>query len=137
MAEGAPAVKEQRTVLVVDDEPSIRDLIVVVLEEEGYRALAASSGVFALHLVATEQPDLVLLDMMMPKMDGRETLRRLRLLPEWQNTPVVVMSAAVTAANVGDGVAAFIAKPFDLGALLDTIAGVLDGHSLGDPIARS
>ncbi|MBA3414348.1 MAG: response regulator [Chloroflexia bacterium] len=128
---------DKRTVLVVDDEPSIRDLIVVVLEEEGYRALAAGSGVFALHLVATEQPDLVLLDMMMPQMDGRETLRRLRQLPEGQTTPVVVMSAAVTAANVGDGVAAFIGKPFDLGALLETIAGILDGRSLGDSIAES
>ena len=118
---------EQPTILVVDDEPSIRDLIVAVLEEEGYLARGAHSGFAALDLVPELRPDLVLLDMMMPQMDGRETIRRLRQLPDGGRTPVIVMSAAVSAEGAGEGMAAFIAKPFDLVALLDTIASVLDG----------
>jgi CheY-like chemotaxis protein len=67
--------------------------------------------------------------MMMPQMDGRETIRRLRQLPDGRRTPVIVMSAAVSAEHAGEGMAAFIAKPFDLVALLDTIASVLDGEA--------
>lgn len=136
-AKGPQSAMAQRTILVVDDEPSIRDLIVAVLEEEGYRALAAGTGFAALGLVPTERPDLVLLDMMMPQMDGRETMRRMRQLPGGRQVPVVVMSAAVTADRAGEGVAAFLAKPFDLIALLDTIDGVLGGSLPANTIVES
>ena len=129
MSKGLPTEMEQPTILVVDDEPSIRDLIVAVLEEEGYLAHGAHSGSAALDLVPELRPDLVLLDMMMPQMDGRETIRRLRQLPDGRRTLVIVMSAAVSAEHAGEGMAAFIAKPFDLVALLDTIASVLDGEA--------
>lgn len=120
-------------ILVVDDEAAIRDLLVAVLEDEGYVAFGAGTGVDALALVPTERPDLVLLDMMMPKMDGRETLRRLRQLPESQVTPVIIMSAAITAERAGDGGAAFLAKPFDLGALLDAVERALAAGGHGRP----
>ena len=134
---GANASMTERKILVVDDEPSIRDLIVAVLEEEGYRAVAAETGLRALELVPSEHPDLVLLDMMMPHMDGQETMRQLRQTPEGEDLPVIVMSAAVTADRLRGGVAAFIAKPFDLVALLDTIDGVLDGSLPANTIVRS
>ncbi|MCC6315418.1 MAG: response regulator [Thermomicrobiales bacterium] len=112
-------------ILVVDDETAIRNLIVAVLEEEGYDAIGVASGAAALRVAPTERPDLVLLDMMMPGMDGRETLCRLREYPETRSTPVIVMSAAVTAEQCGPEAAAFLPKPFDLVVLLDTIEQAL------------
>jgi CheY-like chemotaxis protein len=114
------------TILVVDDEAAIRNLILAVLEDEGYRAIGAASGVAALELAPTDPPDVVLLDLMMPVLDGRETLRRLRRLPVGTNVPVVIMSAAITAGTPveGDHVA-FLPKPFDLVALLDAVEAAL------------
>ena len=114
-----------RKVLVVDDEPAIRDLILAVLEDEGYVAFGASSGPQALALVSAEQPDLVLLDIMMPEMDGREAYRRLREMPTAAGLPVVMMSAAYAADRVPTGIAAFLPKPFDLDHLLALIARAL------------
>ena len=114
-------------ILVVDDEPAIRELIVAVLEDEGYEAIGTGSGSRALELLPRERPDLVLMDIMMPEMDGREALRRMRQRPEWAATPVVLMSAA---AVVGPGSgAAFLAKLFDLDFLLGIVASLLAGGS--------
>jgi len=114
-----------RKVMVVDDEPSIRDLIVAVLEDEGYAVVAATNGRRALELMPSERPDLVIMDIMMPEMDGREAYRRLRDLPDLAHTPVVMMSAAVAPDRLTPRVAAFLAKPFDLDLLLTTVARVL------------
>lgn len=119
------ARRDRQTVLVVDDEPAIRDLIVAVLEDEGYRALGAGSGRLALELLPVERPDLVLMDVMMPEMDGREALRRMRAAPGLDQIPVVLMSAAFAPDRVGLCIAAFLPKPFDLDELLDTIADAL------------
>ena len=113
-------------ILVVDDEPAIRELIVAVLEDEGYAAIAAGSGPRALELLPHERPDLVLMDIMMPEMDGREALRRMREHPEWGRIPVVMMSAAFAPDRIGQRVSAFLPKPFDLDHLLATVAGILD-----------
>lgn len=113
------------TVLVVDDEPSIRDLIVAVLQDEGYRAIGAGSGSRALELLPIERPDLIVMDIMMPEMDGREALRRIRTTPNLRHIPVVMMSAAYVPEQIGEEIAAFLPKPFDLDHLLDTIANVL------------
>jgi len=112
----------RRTVLVVDDEPAIRDLIVAVLEDEGYRAIGAGSGSRALELLPIERPDLVLMDIMMPEMDGRELLRRMRQRPDLDRIPVVMMSAAYSPDRIDHAIAGFLPKPFDLDRLLDTIA---------------
>ncbi len=119
----------QPTIMVVDDESAIRNLIVTVLEDEGYRAIGVPSGVAALEVFPTERPDAILLDLMMPVLDGRETLRRLRELPGGLDTPVVIMSAAISSRAGGDDVAAFLAKPFDLIALLDTVELVLSDRN--------
>ena len=81
-------------ILVVDDEPAILDMILAILREEGYTALAAESGPRALDLLPREQPDVLLLDLMMPGMDGREVCRRMRALPDLDNTRIVLISAA-------------------------------------------
>ena len=115
-------------ILVVDDEPAIRELIVAVLEDEGYEAIGAGSGSRALELLPDERPDLVLMDIMMPEMDGREALRRMRERPDLASIPVVMMSAAFAPDRVGQRVAAFLPKPFDLDHLLETVARILDRH---------
>ena len=115
-------------ILVVDDEPAIRDLIVAVLEDEGYAVVAATNGRRALDLLPAERPDLVIMDIMMPEMDGREAYRRLRELPELAHVPVVMMSAASSPDQLSPRVAAFLAKPFDLDDLLETIVDVLEGQ---------
>lgn len=113
------------TILVVDDEPAIRDLIVAVLEDEGYLATGVGSGLRALEIIKQERPAMVLMDIMMPDMDGREALRRIRQIPELARIPVVMMSAAYAAGHLHDENTPFLPKPFDLDHLLQTVAQVI------------
>jgi CheY-like chemotaxis protein len=112
------------TILVVDDEPGIRDVIATLLQDEGYRVLQAQNGAEALKLLPAEKPDLVVLDVMMPLVDGREVLRRLRAMPELQATHVILMSAGLRSAPDYQ-VADFLQKPFDIHQLLGTIERLL------------
>jgi CheY-like chemotaxis protein len=109
------------TVLVVDDEASIRDLVAVMLSDEGYEVVSAGNGQEALHLLAETQPDLVLTDWMMPVMGGEKLLQRL----PGEGLAVIVMSAALDPGFQSAHVAAFLPKPFDLGHLLATVRDVL------------
>lgn len=111
-------------VLVVDDEPALRDLIRAVLEEEGYEVLTAENGRRALELLEEDRPDLVLTDLMMPVMGGHELMHRLRSRPGLDRIPVIVMSTARAASSV-DAAAAFVPKPFDIDQLLAAIRAVL------------
>lgn len=109
-------------ILIVDDEAAIRDLLVEVLADEGYLVVAASNGRAAVAMVLREQPDLVLMDVMMPELDGPGTVRQLRALPESATVPIVLMSAAHhLAPDSADGVS-FVSKPFDLEHLLAVVA---------------
>jgi CheY-like chemotaxis protein len=112
-------MKARATVLVVDDEATIRDLVQLVLEDEGYRVRAAASGAEALAAVARERPDLGLSDISMPQMDGLTLADRLARL----GIPVILMSAVATAADL-PGVP-LIRKPFDLDRLLGLAAALL------------
>ena len=107
--------------MIVDDEPAICSMLQTVLQDEGYQAVAVNSGAEALARVAAERPDVLLVDVMMPGMDGRTLVARLRALPEPPG-PIIMMSAAVRAFAAQPGVVAFLAKPFDLDQLLDSIA---------------
>lgn len=104
------------TVLIADDEPAIVDLLAHFLEDEGYEVRRASDGLSALEIVRQDRPNLIIADVMMPRMDGYELLDELDT--DDAKVPVILMSAAVVSRR--DGVA-FIAKPFDLGELLDLI----------------
>ena len=83
-------------ILVVDDEPAIRKLLRANLEKSGFDALAAGDGAEALKLVERESPDLMVLDIIMPRMDGIETCRRLR---EWSPPPTPSPTGSATANN--------------------------------------
>ena len=106
-----------RSVLIVDDEEDVRAVAQMGLEMgAGWQVITASSGEEALQLAADQQPDVILLDMMMPDMDGRTTLQYLKRDPITQEIPVILMTAKVRSNNP-DGFDAFnaaavFAKPF-------------------------
>lgn len=81
------------TILVVDDEEPIQELLRFNLEKEGYLVGVAKDGQEALDRVAREQPDLIVLDLMLPGMDGLEVCRRLRLIPGFQQIPIIMLTA--------------------------------------------
>ena len=112
-------------ILIVDDEPFNIDLLEQQLEEQGYQTCAARSGEEALEQVAAGKPDLVLLDWMMPGMDGMEVLRRLRATPQWRALPVIMLTARASTqdkvAGLDAGADDYLTKPIDeaeLGARL-------------------
>jgi two-component system, OmpR family, response regulator ResD len=82
--------RKTKKILVVDDEPSIRDLLRVVLESRGFKVIEAGNGLEALHIFEANQPDMVILDVMMPQMDGMECCRRLRTITE---SPILMLTA--------------------------------------------
>jgi DNA-binding response OmpR family regulator len=108
-------------VLVVDDEPGIRAVLAELLIDEGYRVVVAQDGVEALRQIGDVSPDLVLLDLNMPKLTGWEVVERLRALAI--TLPIVIMtagqSATIEAARLG--AAAALPKPFAIDDVLTTI----------------
>ena len=107
-------------VLVVDDDPSIRKMIVAALRREGYDFLEASNGRDALDMMRARQPDLVVLDLMMPLVSGWDVLEERATEPELRKIPVIIVSAnqdPEVGTAMGQGVCAFLPKPFDIGAL--------------------
>jgi two-component system, OmpR family, response regulator MprA len=109
-----------RTVLVVDDEPSVRDALERALKAQHYVVITAPDGMQALDAIADERPELVLLDVLMPVMDGFETCRRLRELGD--RTPVLMLTARDAVGDRVEGLDAgaddYVVKPFALEELL-------------------
>ncbi len=118
-----------KTVLVIDDDQDIVSLVVMVLEVEGYRVQAAADGREGLQKLRQMMPDLILLDMKMPVMDGWEFAREFRAR-YGSNVPIVVLTAAEDARRRAEeiGAVGWIGKPFDL----DTLVAVVDRHVRGD-----
>jgi CheY-like chemotaxis protein len=109
-------------VLVVDDDPAIRRLVCDVLQAYGYSTVDAADGFSAIRLVQSEQPDCVVLDVMMPGLDGHAVLTRIRESDFGRDLPVVMLTAAADDAQAwqawSEGVDYFLAKPFDPDELL-------------------
>ncbi len=115
-----------KTLLVVDDEVGITDALTELLSEEGFLVLVARNGKDGLKRIAEKRPDLVLLDYMMPVMDGRELLLALQADPACQNLPTIMMSAMPRSSIPPDSKpSAFLRKPFELDELLGEIARLL------------
>ena len=116
-------------VLIVEDEPDIRELVVHHLNRDGYLVSAASSGEEALRLVQAVAPDLVLLDLMMPEMDGLEVCRRLRQDPATVSLPIVMLTAKGDEVDrvlgLEIGADDYIVKPFSPKELLARVRAVL------------
>jgi CheY-like chemotaxis protein len=119
------------TVLVVDDEFGIVDVVETILADEGYRVLTASNGKQGLVRLAEEKPDVILLDFMMPILGGAEMLREMAAVPAHRRIPVIMMSSLgeQAVAERCKGYAAFLHKPFRATAVLSTVARVLGAEA--------
>jgi CheY-like chemotaxis protein len=115
-----------KTVLVVDDDLAIRELLSDALAEAGYRVLAVGNGRRAFEITKQERPDVVLADLMLPDLSGRELIRRIRGNEEVASTPVITMSAALPSDAPGT---AFLAKPFDVEDVLRIVQLTLSAQA--------
>lgn len=125
-------------ILAIDDHQDILNLIRLALEPAGFRLIRASDAQEGLALARTELPDLLLLDLMMPKLDGFELLRRVRRHPKLEKLPVIVISAKVNTVDQQrmlqvsepdySSIDAYLGKPFSPGLLLQTVKKVLIKH---------
>ncbi len=119
-------VRPVQVALVVDDEPQIRRLLRVTLEAHGYRVLEATSGNEGVLQVAQRKPDVVLLDLGLPDLDGRTVLKRIR---EWSRVPVIILSVCdqeeEKIAALDAGADDYVTKPFNSGELLARLRAAL------------
>jgi CheY-like chemotaxis protein len=123
-------------VLVVDDDPDILDAICDILEAEGYGVSRARHGLEALEQVDSSRPDVILLDLMMPVMDGVAFSQALRQRPRVSDIPIVVISADGNPQRAtAVGAVGYLAKPFDIDALLAQVAGITHGDDERRPLA--
>jgi two-component system, OmpR family, KDP operon response regulator KdpE len=117
-----PAIR----ILIVDDEPQIRRFLRTSLSAHGYRVVEASCGREAIALTTTERPELLLLDLGLPDMDGLEVINRLR---EWTTVPIIVISVrgqeAEKIAALDGGADDYVTKPFGMGELLARLRAAL------------
>lgn len=113
-------------ILIVDDETTIAEMLGDVLAEEGYEVRLAVHGRAALSEMALWLPDLIISDLMMPVMGGAELARTIRATPDYQDLPIVMMSAgAVQGLPDSDVYQAFVAKPFHLDTMIDLVNQLL------------
>ena len=127
------------TVLAVDDQPTNLRLLDAVLTPHGHRVLTASSGAEALALLETEDVDLVLLDIVMPELDGHDVCRRIRSTPATEFLPVVMITASGSEqrlAALQSGADDFVTKPFDQSELLARVASLARIKRYHDTIRR-
>jgi len=111
-----------KTVLIVDDELDIVEAVKAILEEERYKVITCGNGREALKCLEESKPDLAILDIMMPVMNGYETLKAIRQKPAFEKLPILIMSAITPSVKSKDHAwAGFLKKPFSLRQLLEQV----------------
>lgn len=131
----------KQKILIVDDEPDILELIEYNLKKEGYQVFLASNGQDGINVAKKVQPDLIILDIMMPKMDGIEACRLMRSIPEFKNTFMVFLTARseeyseIAGFNVGAD--DYIAKPIKPRALVSRINAILRRNASNDEVSEN
>lgn len=120
-----------RTVLIVDDEPNIVLSLKFLISQQGYEVRTAGSGEEALQSLREKIPDLVLLDIMMPKPDGYEVCQTIRSTPEWKDIPVIMLTAKGRDVERQKGYAMgaddYLTKPFATHELVTKVRAMLEG----------
>jgi CheY-like chemotaxis protein len=132
-----PVGMGMRRILIVEDYEDVRSMLKILLESEHFRVLEAGSGVEALDLIRSGRPDVILMDLALPGFDGFETIRRIRQIDGFQNTPIIVLTA-YTGQSVYDtaflaGTTYFMAKPIDFDELAELLEQILDDGNRGGP----
>ena len=126
-----------RTVLLVDDEPNIVLSLEFLVEQAGYEARIARDGESALKAIEERKPDLVLLDVMLPRRDGFDVCRTIRANPEWDDIRIVMLTAKGRDSEREKGLAlgadAYITKPFSTREAMEQIKRFLDNKEPGEP----
>jgi DNA-binding response OmpR family regulator len=139
-------VVENKTILIIDDDDDIREFLGDLLESEGYRSQGAARGAEGLAMAASQKPDLILLDIMMPEIDGHETCERLKAGATTHDIPVIMVTVRNDIADISRslvaGASGFIVKPFDSESLLQMVEMVLtarpfDFYTGTEPAAAS
>ncbi|MCK6626122.1 MAG: response regulator [Anaerolineae bacterium] len=122
-----------KRILIVDDEVNIVISVEFLLEQAGYYVRVAHNGEEGLERVATFEPDLVLLDVMMPRLNGFDVCQRIRQNPAWQDIKIIMLTAKGREAEITKGLAlganAYIIKPFSTRELLAEVKRILDESS--------
>jgi DNA-binding response OmpR family regulator len=121
---------ETKTILIVDDEDDVLDLLTVVFEKEGFRTLVAADGKSALMLAYENTPDLILLDVMMPEMDGWQVLRALKVESRTAMIPVAMVSARTEGRDkiigLQEGAVSYVEKPFSPAQVVAEVRAILE-----------
>jgi DNA-binding response OmpR family regulator len=139
---GARAERQRRTptdraILIVEDDPDIAELVRRRLEQQELACLVAESGPDALRLAAHERPALILLDLMLPHLDGLEVLRRLKEQPDTANIPVIIMTARSAeeerVEGLRRGAVDYVTKPFSIRELATRVSNILQLTRQHDP----
>jgi CheY-like chemotaxis protein len=123
------------TILVADDDVDVRTLVVLKLESTGHTVVAVENGLEAVDTCGSLKPDLVVLDMMMPGMNGLQACQAIRADPAVADTPVILLTARAQAADVDAGLAAgvdaYVTKPFSPRELASRVDALLDRGGTG------
>ena len=123
-------MQEKPSILIVDDDPDILDGILIILETQDYHLRTARDGVMCLELLAEEKPDLLILDLLMPRMDGWGVIREVRSQPHFSDMPIMVLTTVIEDASrrryeletgVSMDIQAYIEKPAKPTQLLEQI----------------
>ena len=116
-------MRQKPLVLIVDDDLVIQEFVEMALLDEGYDVMCASNGKQALERIQEKRPALVLLDLMMPIMDGWQLIRQVNETPGLENLPIILLSASpeATVTAQQEHVQGYIPKPFDLTILLESV----------------
>ncbi|KPV47972.1 Fis family transcriptional regulator, partial [Kouleothrix aurantiaca] len=117
---------QERKILIVDDEAGLRELVRINLEHEGFAVIQAENGAQGLAMAREELPDLVIMDVMMPEMDGWEACRQLR---EFSQVPVLMLTARVQSQDIVTGLDSgaddYLGKPFNMDELMARVRALL------------
>ncbi len=120
-----------RKILIVEDNQDSRELVVKVLKNKGYETIEAADGEEALEKAATERPDLILLDISIPKIDGYEVAKRLKSQEEFKDIPIVALTAHAMKGDrekvIVSGFEGYISKPINVRELPDQVRSYLRG----------
>ncbi|MEX5363264.1 response regulator [Pseudomonas sp. CK-NBRI-02] len=131
-------MSQSATLLVIDDEPQIRKFLRISLASQGYKVIEAATGAEGLAQAALSKPDLVVLDLGLPDMDGQQVLRELR---EWSTVPVLVLSVRASEVQKVDaldgGANDYVTKPFGIQEFLARIRALLRQTSQADAVQSS